>query len=120
MSQCITQNPTSLDVVAVEEGAFYYYVVLTSTSPTIKVYFTPPRNGAASGSATVASVYPSGPTYAANWIEFTTSNSTLDQEYTVQVTYTNPPSDDGRVVQLEVPTKSPKFKPKTTCPTSAE
>ena len=50
MSQCITQSPTSLDVVALEEGDFCYYVVLTSTNPTIKVYFTPERNGAGSGS----------------------------------------------------------------------
>ena len=117
MSQCLTANPTSLPAADLEEGSFNYYVVITSTTPTIRVYFTPPRNGVLSGAATVASVYPSGPTYQANWVEFNSAH--LDTEYTVQVTYTNPSSEDeARVVPLEVPTKSPKFKPKSTCPTS--
>jgi hypothetical protein len=72
-----------------------------------------------SGSVDGLVVTPSGPDHGTDWIEFTTSH--LDTTYTVQVSYTEHPRPQGRVTPpLETPTKSPKFKPKTTCPTSEE
>ncbi|WP_434425877.1 hypothetical protein [Nannocystis pusilla] len=62
-------------------------------------------------------VTPSGPVCGTNQIVFTTNG--LNVEYTVTVTYTEPPRIDTLGPPLDTPTKSPKFKPLTTCPPSA-
>lgn len=119
MSQCITATPTSISVMDLQDsGAFVYTVKVDSAVPQIRIYFTPPRNATASGTIDGVVVTPSGPSVGSDWVEFNTSQ--IGTEYTVQVSYTNPPPTQESTVTppLETPTKSPKFKPQSTCPTS--
>lgn len=111
MSNCIETTPYTLDIEALEEGSNVdYYVKITSTTPTIRIIFAPPAGGSIEG------VSVTGARHGANWIEFTSAN--LDTIYTVGVQYTPPApeSEDSPVPTISVPTKSPKFKPQTTCP----
>ncbi|PCC74041.1 hypothetical protein SAMN02745121_07560 [Nannocystis exedens] len=118
MPQCITANKT-LDVTTLDESAGVVYPVRVHAAAAIRITFTPPVSGTVRGTVTVVSVSPPGPNYGSDWVEFTTDN--LGQEYTVQVSFTEPPKqDDGWPKPLETPSKSPKFKPLTTCPPSAQ
>lgn len=121
MSQCITADPTTLDVDTLEVGVDSLYTVrVNSTTPKIKITFAPPRTQDSSGSVDGVVVTPSGPDHGTDWVEFTTDH--LDTTYTIEVSYTNPPPTLERALPppLETPTKSPKFKPRLTCPTSEE
>lgn len=119
MSQCITANPTSMSVETLNDGLGVVYTVkVDSTVPQLRIYFTPPRTEGAVGSIDGVVVTPSGPTCGTDWIEFTTSH--IGTEYTVQVNYSDPSAQDRSVLPpLETPSKSPKFKPQNTCPSSA-
>jgi hypothetical protein len=122
MPQCITENPTSLDVESLDE-ANDYVVRVNTTTPTIRITFTPPRTALSVGSVdsvTVTIFSGSGPLpdSGADWVEFTTSE--VGTTYNVAVAYTLPPradSEDDAGPPLYVPTKTPKFKPQPTCPT---
>ncbi|MBZ5713702.1 hypothetical protein [Nannocystis pusilla] len=114
MTQCITANPTYMHVEDLEEGGAVYTVRVTSSAPTVRIYFVPLRVDGKVGTVGVQGVSPSGPAYGADWVEFTTSQ--LGTEYTVVVNYTDPTTENAVVPPLYTPTKSPKFKPQTTCP----
>lgn len=116
MSDCITANPTTINVDALEADVDSVYIVrVTSSMPTIRIVFSPSRNPDSIGSVDGVTVTPSGPDHGTNWVEFTTSH--LGTTYTIQVSYTDPLGLNRPVPPLETPTKSPKFKPQTTCPT---
>ncbi|MCY0991108.1 hypothetical protein OV203_28445 [Nannocystis sp. ILAH1] len=123
MPQCLTAHPTHLEVTSLEEGDSAYIVVVNSTASSLTVVFDPPvlrdASGApiSTGSVTGVSVNPSGPVCGTNQIVFTTAG--LNTVYTVTVTYTEPPRIDTMGPPLDTPTKSPKFKPLTSCPPSA-
>jgi len=119
MSQCITANPTSLSVETLDDSLGNVYTVkVDSETPQLRIYFTPPRTEVAVGAISSVTVNPSGPTCGDDWVEFTTSH--IGTEYTVEVGYTDPTSQDRSVTPpLETPSKSPKFKPQTTCPPTA-
>ena len=123
MPQCLTAHPTSLEVTSLEEGDAAYTVLVTEAAPSLTVVFLPPtlRDGSgapiSTGSVTGVSVDPSGPACGTNQIVFTTAH--LDTTYTVTVTYTEPPRVDTLGPPLDTPTKSPKFKPLSSCPPSA-
>lgn len=100
MSHCIENNPHTIGYSTIEEeNDVDYYVKLPTASATITVIITGGK---------VVSVSPSGPRHDDDWIEFT--NAHLDTVYTVGV---DPVS--ARAL-TEEPTKNPKFKPQTTCP----
>ncbi|WAS89739.1 hypothetical protein [Nannocystis punicea] len=117
MPQCITAS-TTLDVATLDEVGFYTVRVNPAVT-SIRITFVPPSNGALVGSIDGVVVTPSGPNYGRDWIEFDYNPSELGTSFTVQVSYTAPPrgEEDGYMPPLETPTKSPKFKPQTTCPT---
>lgn len=123
MPQCLTAHPTYLEVSTLEVGDSAYTVLVTEAAPSLTVVFTPPvlrdATGApiSTGSVTGVSVNPTGPVCGTNQIVFTTAG--LNIEYTVTVTYSDPPHIDRVGPPLETPTKSPKFKPQSTCPPSA-
>jgi len=118
MSDCITTNPTTLQADTLEEGAgFTYFVKVDSSVPRIRIEFSPPRTLDAIGSVDVVSVTPSGPDHGNDWVEFTTGHIGLT--YTVQVSYTEPSQPERhRGGPLETPSRSPKFKPQNSCPSS--
>ncbi|MCY1055750.1 hypothetical protein [Nannocystis sp. SCPEA4] len=118
MPQCITANPTYMHVEDLEESGVVYTVRVTSTAPTLRIYFVPLRIDGVVGTVGVQSVSPSGPSYGGDWVEFTTSQ--LGTEYTIVLNYTDPTTRKELGPPLYTPTKSPKFKPQTTCPTSSE
>ncbi len=116
MSECITANPTTINVDALEADIDSLYIVrITPSMPTIRIVFSPSRNQYSIGSVDNVTVSPSGPDHGTNWVEFTASH--LETTYTILVSYTDPHGPDKSVTPLETPTKSPKFKPQTTCPT---
>ena len=118
MSECLTAN-TTLDVATLEVGVdFTYFVKVTHAAPNLKVTFAPQRTGTMIGSVDGVLVSPTGPTCGADWVEFTTDH--LGTTYTVEVSYSDPhASGDAVTPPLDTPTKSPKFKPQTSCPTGA-
>ncbi|MCY1004289.1 hypothetical protein OV079_01625 [Nannocystis pusilla] len=123
MPQCLTANPTYLEVESLETGDSAYTVRVNAAAPSLTVIFVPPTlrdpTGApiSTGSVTGVACYPTGPVCGTNQIVFTTDH--LNTEYTVTVTYTEPPRSDTVGPPLDTPTKSPKFKPLTSCPPSA-
>ena len=118
MHQCITAS-TRLNVATLEVGSdFVYIVVVDATHSTIRVTFDSTANPAGSGSISGVSVSPSGPSHGTNWVEFSVSDPQV--EYTVTITYVDPPTSESRVVPpLETLTKTPKFKPLSSCPPSS-
>jgi hypothetical protein len=111
MSECITSNQ-SFPVDELEDGVESVYIVkVTAAMSTIRISFTPPRDLDSIGSVDGVSVTPSGPDHGPDWVDFTTSD--LDTTYTVVVNYSDPRERN----RLDTPTKSPKFRPQTTCPT---
>jgi hypothetical protein len=118
MTYCLTANPTYMHVEDIEESGVVYTVRVTSSAPTLRIYFVPLRINGVVGTIAVQGVSPSGPSYGADWVEFTTCQ--LGTEYTVALNYTDPTTEKTLGPPLETPTKSPKFKPQSTCPPTRE
>lgn len=118
MSECLTSN-TTLIADTLQVGVdFTYFVKVTSAAPSLTVTFAAPRTATSVGSVDGVTVNPSGPICGPDSVEFTTAH--LGITYTVEVSYSDPrASGDAVTPPLETPTKSPKFKPQTSCPASA-
>jgi hypothetical protein len=103
---CYSTN-TNLDADRLDDGAATtYFVSLASQSP-VRMTFVPPSGE----SITSVACWPTGPSTGTNYVEFGTVH--LNNTYTVTVVYT----DNTRMVTpLVTPTKTPKFRPVSSCP----
>ncbi|HLT40636.1 MAG TPA: hypothetical protein VK034_30370 [Enhygromyxa sp.] len=106
---CITAN-TTLPVETLDDGATtIYFVVVSSTTPVTIVF-------SCDGTITSVTNNPSPPRATNNSITFTAAH--IGQTFTTTVEYTESGEHQSgdHVNPLETPTKLPKFKPVTSCP----
>lgn len=105
---CITSNST-LSVETLDDGSATTYFVVVSEQDPVTITFS------CNGTINSIIANPSPPRPLSNTITFTTAY--LDQTFTLTIQYTGPTLEDRlHVNPLETPTKTPKFKPVTSCP----